>query len=120
MKHRSLSISLIASLLMLNWSLASLRQASSGLQGTIVVLNKSGHDASFIDLASGSIVATLTTGQGPHELVVTSDGRWAPITVAETASPFSMSHYQRWFARLISAIIRSHMVLFCFRENAAW
>jgi len=48
-----------------------------GLEGTIVVLNKSGHDANFIDLASGEIVATLPTGRGPHELVVTSNGRWA-------------------------------------------
>jgi len=48
-----------------------------GLTGTLVVLNKSGHDASFIDLASGEIVATLPTGQGPHELLITDDGRWA-------------------------------------------
>lgn len=48
-----------------------------GLTGTLVVLNKSGHDASFIDLASGQIVATLPTGQGPHELLITEDGRWA-------------------------------------------
>jgi YVTN family beta-propeller protein len=52
-------------------------QHPDGLQGTIVVLNKSGHDASFIDLSSGEIIATLPTGRGPHELVVTSDGRWA-------------------------------------------
>jgi len=52
-------------------------QHPSGLQGTIVVLNKSGHDASFIDLNSGETVATLPTGRGPHELVITSNGRWA-------------------------------------------
>jgi hypothetical protein len=75
MKHRSLLIPLVAPLLMLSWGLASLGQAPSGLKGTIVVLNKSGHDASFIDLASGSIVATLPTGRGPHELVITRDGR---------------------------------------------
>ncbi|CAE7162114.1 unnamed protein product [Symbiodinium microadriaticum] len=46
-------------------------------QSTLIVLNKSGHDASFIDLASGEIIATLPTGRGPHELIVTSDGRWA-------------------------------------------
>ena len=49
----------------------------AGLSGTVVVLNKQGHDASFIDLASGDIIATLPTGRGPHELVVTSEGRWA-------------------------------------------
>lgn len=47
------------------------------LHGTLIVLNKSGHDASFIDLASGEVVATLPTGRGPHELVVTDDGKWA-------------------------------------------
>lgn len=52
-------------------------QVPDGLQGTLVVLNKSGHDASFIDLASGEITATLPTGRGPHELIITSDGRWA-------------------------------------------
>lgn len=50
------------------------------LSGTLVVLNKSGHDASFIDLASGDTVATLATGRGPHELLVTRDGRWAITT----------------------------------------
>ena len=45
-----------------------------GLQGTLIVLNKQGHDASFIDLGSGEIIATLPTGRGPHELVVTDDG----------------------------------------------
>lgn len=47
------------------------------LRGTLIVLNKQGHDASFIDLGSGEIIATLPTGRGPHELVVTDDGKWA-------------------------------------------
>lgn len=109
MKHRSLLISLIATLMMLSWSLASLGQAPSGLQGTIIVLNKSGHDASFIDLASGSMVATLATGRGPHELVVTSDGRWAvgtdysggnsltvfDVSVPEVVRTIDLSDYPR-------------------------
>ncbi|MEK9505467.1 YncE family protein [Gaopeijia maritima] len=48
-----------------------------GLDGTVIVLNKQGDDASFIDLASGAIVATVPTGPSPHELVTTSDGRLA-------------------------------------------
>lgn len=48
-----------------------------GLQGTLIVLNKNGHNASFIDLATGDLLTTLPTGQGPHELIVTGDGRWA-------------------------------------------
>jgi YVTN family beta-propeller protein len=52
-------------------------QFPQGLRGTLITLNKSGHDANFIDLGSGEILATLPTGRGPHELAVTDDGRWA-------------------------------------------
>jgi len=52
----------------------------SGLSGTVVVVNKQGNDASFIDLESGEIVATAPTGTGPHELVVSPDGRLAVAT----------------------------------------
>ncbi len=55
-------------------------QRPDGLRGTLIVLNKQGHDANFIDLASGERLATLPTGRGPHELVVTDDGRWAIST----------------------------------------
>ena len=48
--------------------------------GTLVVLNKSAATAPFIDVASGETVATLPTGQGPHELAMTRDGRWAVST----------------------------------------
>ena len=52
----------------------------AGLTGTVVVVNKQGNDASFIDLESGVIVATAPTGTGPHELVVSPDGRLAVVT----------------------------------------
>jgi DNA-binding beta-propeller fold protein YncE len=52
----------------------------SGLTGTVVVVNKRGDDASFIDLESGEIVATAPTGVGPHELAVSPDGRLAVVT----------------------------------------
>jgi len=55
-------------------------QAAPTLAGTIIVLNKSGNDASVIDLGSGQLLATIATGQGPHELLATSDGRWAVAT----------------------------------------
>jgi DNA-binding beta-propeller fold protein YncE len=51
-----------------------------GLSGTVIVVNKQGDDASFIDLESGTIVATAPTGVGPHELVVSPDGRLAVVT----------------------------------------
>jgi YVTN family beta-propeller protein len=56
---------------------STLAKIPQDLRGTLVVLNKSGHDANFIDLGSGEILATLPTGRGPHELVVSDDGRWA-------------------------------------------
>lgn len=52
-------------------------QHPAELAGTLIVLNKNGHDASFIDLASGELLATLPTGRGPHELILSRDGRWA-------------------------------------------
>ena len=48
--------------------------------GTLVVLNKSVATATFIDVASGETVATLPTGEGPHELAITADGNWAVST----------------------------------------
>lgn len=109
MKHRNLMTAVITTLLLMGWSLEGLGQPPSGLRGTIIALNKSGHDASFIDLASGSIVATLPTGRGPHELVVTSDGRWAvgtdysggnsltvfDVSVPEVVRTIDLSDYPR-------------------------
>jgi DNA-binding beta-propeller fold protein YncE len=48
--------------------------------GTLVVVNKAASTASIIDVASGETLATLPTGRGPHEVVVTSDGRTAVVT----------------------------------------
>jgi DNA-binding beta-propeller fold protein YncE len=55
-------------------------QSADGRTGTLVVLNKNAASATFIDVASGETVATLPTGDGPHELAMTSDGRWAVST----------------------------------------
>lgn len=52
-------------------------QAPEGLTGTLLVLNKQGDDANFVDLASGRIIATVPTGVGPHEVVISSDGATA-------------------------------------------
>jgi len=48
--------------------------------GTLIVLNKSEASAGFIDLQSGETVATLTTGDGPHEVAVTADGKLAVVS----------------------------------------
>ena len=48
--------------------------------GTLVVTNKGANTASVIDVASRSIVATIPTGNGPHEVAMSHDGRWAITT----------------------------------------
>ncbi|MEX2177453.1 MAG: hypothetical protein WD801_02005 [Gemmatimonadaceae bacterium] len=51
-----------------------------GLTGTLVITNKSPSTATIIDVGSGRTLATLPTGQGPHEVVLSSDGRFAVVT----------------------------------------
>ena len=58
----------------------SLCLAVLALQGTLVVLNKSEASASLIDLATEAVVATVATGEGPHEVAVSPDGRRALAT----------------------------------------
>jgi DNA-binding beta-propeller fold protein YncE len=51
-----------------------------GLSGTIIVTNKGPATATLVDAASGTVLATLPTGNGPHEIVVSRDGRTAVVT----------------------------------------
>lgn len=69
--------SLIAGLLFAGSTAAA--QVSS-LTGTLIVTNKGPSTATIIDVASGRALATLPTGQGPHEVVVSRDGRLAVVT----------------------------------------
>lgn len=45
--------------------------------GALIVLNKGADTATLLDVASGATLATLPTGVGPHEVVITPDGRYA-------------------------------------------
>lgn len=47
---------------------------------TLVVANKAEATASLIDLESGEVVATLPTGEGPHEIGISPDGRFGLVT----------------------------------------
>lgn len=90
-------------------------QTPDGLTGTVVVLNKRGDDASFIDLASGEIVATAPTGRGPHELVITEDGRTAVGTDYEgergSLSVFSIPRGQRTKVIPLDPYTRPHGIV---------
>lgn len=47
---------------------------------TLVVANKSEATVSLVDLGGGRVVATLPTGEAPHEVAVSPDGRTALVT----------------------------------------
>jgi YVTN family beta-propeller protein len=51
-----------------------------GAAAQLLVLNKSDATLVFVDPASGQIAATVPTGEGPHEVEVSSDGRLAFVS----------------------------------------
>jgi len=48
--------------------------------GTLVVVNKRASTATIVDVRSGATLATLPTGNGPHEVVIAKDGSRAVVT----------------------------------------
>ncbi|HEY5059915.1 MAG TPA: hypothetical protein VII52_00205 [Gemmatimonadaceae bacterium] len=48
--------------------------------GTLVASNMNDNTVTVIDAATGRSVATLPTGEGPHEVKVSHDGRWAAVS----------------------------------------
>ena len=60
--------------------LLSLAFPASANAATLVVANKAEASVTLLDLDSGKPVATLPTGEGPHEVGVSPDGRLALIT----------------------------------------
>jgi DNA-binding beta-propeller fold protein YncE len=48
--------------------------------GTLVVTNKTPSTVTLVDVASGRALATLPTGTGPHEVVLSRDGRTAVVS----------------------------------------
>jgi DNA-binding beta-propeller fold protein YncE len=49
--------------------------------GTIVSANMTANTASVVDIATGELRATYETGEGPHEVAISHDGRWAVVSV---------------------------------------
>jgi len=56
------------------------KSKSINMTGTLVVVNKSDNSISLIDVHSATIINTLPTGKGPHELIVSEDGKTAVST----------------------------------------
>ncbi len=57
-----------------------LRAQPSETTGTLVVVNKRASTATIVDVGSGETLATLPTGNGPHEVAITKDGSRAVVT----------------------------------------
>jgi YVTN family beta-propeller protein len=53
---------------------------ASAAAGSLLVLNKAAASASILDVRTGATLATLPTGEGPHEVAVSPDGRLAVVT----------------------------------------
>jgi YVTN family beta-propeller protein len=53
---------------------------TSAQTGTLIVLNKSDNNASLIDLATKTVIATIPTGVAPHEVAVSPDGTLAVVS----------------------------------------
>ncbi len=60
---------------------APMLSAVQRAEGTIVASNMNAASVSIVDVASGRTVATLPTGNGPHEVAVSHDGRLAVISI---------------------------------------
>jgi YVTN family beta-propeller protein len=48
--------------------------------GTLIVSNMNDNTATILDAASGSVLATLPTGEGPHEVAASHGGQWAIVS----------------------------------------
>jgi YVTN family beta-propeller protein len=64
----------------LNAAIAAMLLVPVAHGATLAVANKAEATVSLIDLGSGGIVATLPTGEGPHEIGISPDGRFALVT----------------------------------------
>ena len=53
----------------------------------LLVLNKEDNALAVVDPASRKVLATMPTGVGPHEVTVSSDGRWAFVSNYGTFGP---------------------------------
>lgn len=49
------------------------------IQGVLIVANKSDDTVSFVDTRTFEVIGTASTGRGPHELTLTTDGKKAVV-----------------------------------------
>jgi YVTN family beta-propeller protein len=54
---------------------------AAGDTGTIVASNMDAHTVSIVDVGSGKTIATVPTGEGPHEVAISHDGARAVVSI---------------------------------------
>src|SRR5688572_17869595 len=89
----------------------------AGLAGTLVVTNKGPSTATIIDVGSGRTLATLPTGNGPHEVVLSSDGRWAVVTDYSGQPGKTLTVIDRKSTRLNSSHSQISYAVFCLKKK---
>jgi YVTN family beta-propeller protein len=58
-----------------------------GLSAQLLVLNKAEATLSFVDPASGKTSTMISTGDGPHEIELSSDSQWAFVSNYGSSTP---------------------------------
>ena len=62
------------------WVVLALAVPAWAGKGTLIVLNKSDHEAALVDPETYGVLKKLPTGQGPHEAATSPDGRYAYVS----------------------------------------
>jgi YVTN family beta-propeller protein len=94
---------------LLYWALSAFLASLLGPTGTVVVTNMNDNTATIIDVGSNAVRATLPTGEGPHEVAVSHDGRLAvvanygirgkPGRTGRSAAKIGASSQYAWYQR---------------------
>ncbi len=99
---------------------------------TLLVANRSSHEVKFVDLASGQVVASVSTGEGPHLLSNVSSGRVAVTGYGEFPEPHAKpvakrpTFLQRLNARMTLIDINKQTAVLdkkmddCSKPHASW
>lgn len=67
------------------------QQAEFSTDGTLIVLSKSDNTATLISLQTGEVTATILTGAGPHEGIVSPDGKTLVVSDYGTENPSTLT-----------------------------
>jgi YVTN family beta-propeller protein len=62
------------------WVVVGFVLVGAGGAQTLIVLNKSDHEAALVNPATLEVVGKLPTGKGPHEVAASADGRFAYVS----------------------------------------